>query len=556
MKNVYGYVRVSTTRQGLGVSLEVQQETIERFAAQNNFKVAEWFVEKVTAAKTGRPLFTQLVKQLRAKLADGVIMHKIDRSARNLKDWSILTDLIESDPNMEVHFAHESFDLRSRGGRLAGDIQAAVAADFIRNNRQETCKGLDGRLNQGIWPFPAPAGYVDNGKGKYKTIHKIQGPLVRKAFELYATNQYTLETLCAHMNALGMKNVNKGTMKPTALSNILNNPFYMGILKSKRGTFSGGHKPLISPELFQRVHNVLTGNTNQKIVRHEYQFRKQVTCSVCGYILTAERQKDIVYYRCHTKNCITKGLRESAIKNMLTESFALVQFLPEENQMIDALLTEIESKWTTKQEELFDSVKLQLDNAQERLERVTDCYVEGGLDKNGFEKRKHNILIEIKEREVALNELKQDKEHIFNKARKFFELAKNLINSYETANVEKKRKIVETTTSNLSAEGKKLIISMRSPFLEMSERNNIHSCAPIRSNLRKKEHSFVELDKFVVGAPIRSRLRKKYDKLVCPDNTGLKRKSLTREQLRHLINVVLGIVAKLPNDNDFPTYDI
>lgn len=75
--------------------------------------------------------------------------HKIDRGARNLKDWANLGDLI--DGGVEVHFAHESLDMNSRGGRLSADIQAVVAADFIRNLRQETRKGFYGRLKQGIY---------------------------------------------------------------------------------------------------------------------------------------------------------------------------------------------------------------------------------------------------------------------------------------------------------------------------------------------------------------------------------------------------------------------
>ncbi len=53
----------------------------------------------------------------------------------------------------EVHFANESLDLQSRGGRLSADIQAVVAADYIRNLREETRKGFYGRLKQGLCPM-------------------------------------------------------------------------------------------------------------------------------------------------------------------------------------------------------------------------------------------------------------------------------------------------------------------------------------------------------------------------------------------------------------------
>jgi len=87
-----------------------------------------------------------MLKGLGSGDVNGVIIHKIDRSARNLRDWADLGELI--DAGVLVHFANESLDLHSRGGRLPADIQAVVAADYVRNLREETRKGLYGRLRE------------------------------------------------------------------------------------------------------------------------------------------------------------------------------------------------------------------------------------------------------------------------------------------------------------------------------------------------------------------------------------------------------------------------
>ena len=108
----------------------------------------------------------------------------------NLKDWSDVGELI--DEGVEVHFANEGLDLHSRGGRLSADIQAVVAADFIRNLRDETRKGFYGRIKQGLYPLPAPIGYLDRGGGKPKEPDPARAPLVRVAFELYATADHNL----------------------------------------------------------------------------------------------------------------------------------------------------------------------------------------------------------------------------------------------------------------------------------------------------------------------------------------------------------------------------
>src|SRR5450830_817016 len=117
MKNYFAYVRVSTAKQGeKGVSLQEQRDGILRYAARNGFEIGAWFEEWQTAAKVGRPVFNAMMTRLRSKEAEGVIIHKIDRSARNLKDWTAIEEIC--DQNIAVHFVSESLDLATTGGRL------------------------------------------------------------------------------------------------------------------------------------------------------------------------------------------------------------------------------------------------------------------------------------------------------------------------------------------------------------------------------------------------------------------------------------------------------
>src|SRR6059036_2194251 len=205
MKKFLGYTRVSTAKQGeRGVSLQEQHDAIAGYAERHGLQIAHWFEERETAAKRGRAVFNHVLKLLRDEKADGVIIHKIDRSARNLKDWADLGELI--DRGVEVHFANESLDLHSRGGRLSADIQAVVAADYIRNLREEARKGFYGRINQGVFPLPAPVGYLDCGKGKPKELDPTKSPLVKMAFELYATGRHTLDSLGEELFRRGLRN--------------------------------------------------------------------------------------------------------------------------------------------------------------------------------------------------------------------------------------------------------------------------------------------------------------------------------------------------------------
>ena len=112
MKQCFGYVRVSTQKQGDGVSLEAQRSAIEQFCARNDIAIEQWFEEKQTAAKGGRPVFGAMLRLLKQGKAAGVVMHKIDRSARNFADWAKIGDL--ADAGIDIHFATEALDFRSR----------------------------------------------------------------------------------------------------------------------------------------------------------------------------------------------------------------------------------------------------------------------------------------------------------------------------------------------------------------------------------------------------------------------------------------------------------
>ena len=88
-KKYFAYIRVSTVRQGeRGVSLPEQKEAIERYAAVKTLPISRWFEGRETASKVGRPVFNEMLALLKKGEAAGVIIHKIDRSARNLKDWA------------------------------------------------------------------------------------------------------------------------------------------------------------------------------------------------------------------------------------------------------------------------------------------------------------------------------------------------------------------------------------------------------------------------------------------------------------------------------------
>ena len=493
MKQFFGYIRVSTAKQGEhGVSLQEQRDAIMHFAQRNGLELAAWFEETETAAKRGRPVFNQMLRLLRQGKADGIIIHKIDRGARNLKDWADLGELV--DQGIEIQCANESLDLHSRGGRLSADIQAVVAADYIRNLREETRKGFYGRIKQGIYPLPAPLGYVDRGAGKPKEQDPVKGPLVGKAFELYSSGRYNLDGLVEEMCRLGLRNRNGGKVTRTGLSVILNNPFYFGLIRLRRTgeLFSGSHEPLIRKGLFDRVQRILEGKTNTRLLVHDFLFRRLLRCKGCGYSLIGEKQKSFAYYRCHTQ-CPATCVREERVEEAVLQTFWPLQFNEQEKDYLRAKLAALKLDWGKKKEAETNALGLRLAQLHDRLARLTDAYIDGTIDKGLFEERKQVLLMERKDLENELTEMNDQNRTLPNRLSEFLELAGNAYLLYKLGLPEEKRDLLKIVTSNRAIEGKNVDLTLAQPFHEVANRFENSNGAPYRDIPRTLDRMFDHL---------------------------------------------------------------
>jgi site-specific DNA recombinase len=487
MNSYYGYTRVSTARQGEGVSLQQQRDAIQNYAQRHSLNISQWFEELETAAKAGRPVFSEMVKGLRLGAARGAIIHKIDRSARNLRDWADLGELI--DGGVEVHFANEALDLHSRGGRLSADIQAVVAADYIRNLREETKKGLWGRFKQGLFPMPAPLGYLDNGGGKPKTIDPATAPLVRKVFELYSTGRYTLRSLSREVHDLGLRRRGGGIIHPNRLSDILRNPFYVGVIRIKttNETFVGVHEPLVSRHVFERVGQIIRGKTNTVTSLHDFLYRRRLKCKTCGYSLIGERQRGHVYYRCQTKNCPTNCIREEAVDEAVLAQFARLQFSQEERTIFRPMIASMATRKVAEEEKLIAALKLNISQLTERVNRLMDAYLDGLLDKESFEERKSALLMERAGLEQRLAESQSGHRNPVDELLCFLERADSACLAYKLGLQEEKRELLEAITSNRLVSGKTPEIVLRLPFNEVANRFKFENGCPRRDTARTWE---------------------------------------------------------------------
>lgn len=484
-KRYFSYVRVSTQRQGqLGTSLIEQRAAIDRHAKKMSLLIVRNFEERETAAKQGRPVFLEMLKELRSGKANGVIIHKIDRSARNLKDWADLGNLI--DDGIEVHFANESLDLNSRGGRLSADIQAVVASDYIRNLREETKKGIYGRLNQGLYPFRAVTGYLDVGKGQPKRPDPRQAPLIKRAFELYSSGTWGLIALADEMYNLGLRNRNGKKVTINGLSTLLHNPFYTGLIRiEKTGEmFAGKHKPIISTALFRQVQAVFEGKNIKKVEKHFFVFRRQLNCGKCRNLFVGERRKSYVYYRCHTRNCTKGAVREEAIENAAIKLFRKVQLNSMEYLFIKQQTLKESGNSQSEYETNYNRLRRFQDQIRDRLSKLADAYVDNVFDKETYISKKNELLAEEHSNKEKLANLKQKSNEAANRLDAFLELVNSAYLSYKWGSPDEKRELVQTVFSDSEIKEKSVILKPEIPFQMIADRLPFTPGSPNREATR------------------------------------------------------------------------
>jgi len=481
MRTYVAYIRVSTQKQGQhGASLQEQRVSIEAFAKRSGFTIVDWVEERVTAAKRGRSGFGDVLATLKAGRAHGIIIHKIDRGARNLKDWADLAELIDS--GIEVHIANEHFDMTSRGGRLSADIQAVVAADYIRNLREEVRKGFYGRLRQGLLPLPAPLGYRDDGKGRPKSIDPITGPLVKTAFTLYATGSYSLDSLTEELHRLGLRQKNGVAINRNVVSRMLNKEFYAGIIhiKANGQRFEGIHPPLVSKQLFDRVKARLSSRARHEGLKYEATYRRAIRCGHCQRVLTPEHQKGHVYYRCHKSQCPGVSVRAEVLASNVDDALRSFSLSSSELVMLEAHIAARDATLATDTADVKKATALQMAQIDDRMRRLTDAYIDRLIDQPSFETRQRELLADKVAARERITSLDANATTLQATLREKFELAKTASLSDEGANGVERLNILKSMSSNLAVRQKSIVVAWHSVFGHIANRSLDTCGAPWR----------------------------------------------------------------------------
>ena len=271
---------------------------------------------------------------------------KFYRLSRNAGDLGSLVDLMDQKLLTEIRTYGQKFT-NSPNEKFMLMLLCSTAKLENDNKSVNVKRGLRMRCEMGLWPAPAPTGYLNEKRIDRKghvIIDPQRAPVIKQMFEKVAYEHWSGRKIY-HWLKFDMNFRSASSNKPLTLSNIyklLQTPFYYGTFEYPMGSgnwYTGKHQPIITRELFEKTQEWLK---RDKIVRgesKEFAFTRLMTCGLCGSGITAqEKFKELkttktivryVYYGCtrgRDRNCKNLYIREEKLIDQLIRLIGQMDF--------------------------------------------------------------------------------------------------------------------------------------------------------------------------------------------------------------------------------------
>ena len=440
------YGRVSTTRQAevIDGGLDTQFDLMERRVAleRDSDTTTKWTVvdryreEGFSGKNLERPEFKRMMVDIESGRINTVVVQKIDRITRSLRDFFSLWELFEKHG---VHFIslHEKFDTTSAIGRAMLKIILVFAELEREQTSERTSTTLAYRARQGLRNGGRVYGYEldPENKGVLKVVPEQADHVLHDFFEkcvetgsaggvhryLHEKGIYTPVYESRRGNSHG------GTpfTKP-AVIRVLTNPFYLGKIQHKNEIYNGQHKAIVEEELFNKVQAILGKNRKtctgpRKQRTHTFLLQGLMRCGKCGCIMTPRSShghggKKYYYYECskgaHSANldCNTAYVPAEPIEKFLIEQLKKAVLTEDEIRSVvnraNGKRGEVMQKFAEEEARLITKRT----KVQAKIENIVDA-VEDGKPMRSFEKRLKKLEREeeLLTKEADALRLKKDK---------------------------------------------------------------------------------------------------------------------------------------------------
>ncbi|MDP9358464.1 MAG: recombinase family protein [Chloroflexota bacterium] len=404
------YYRVSGKEQLDGYSLDAQIRAIETHCRTQGWEIVARYPEPAKSARTDneakRPAFQHMLDDAEAGRFDVVVVHKLDRFARNRR---VAFDAFHRLGKAGVGFVSiaENMDYSTPAGQLMLTMLVGMAQFYSDNLSFETKKGKGERKAQGLPNGLLPFGVRLGASGLPVLDHEakwcdvatrteiIPAQGLESAFELAAAGKTDREIAQA-LTAAGYRtsgNRGRNPFTKDTVRVILQNRFYLGELPDGEGGWvAGKHGSLIDPAIFERAAAARAANTRRPRRTAgpgaPWALSGLAVCGTCGGHMVANsrpggRRSIRCYGRIQGTGCDEPSFYEDVVDEQvgaILDRFAL----PKEDQ--ERLLDLWRGLQATAPN--TDAEKTRL---RRKLDRLRDLYLEGDVDKASYQEQKAEL---------------------------------------------------------------------------------------------------------------------------------------------------------------------
>ena len=402
------YLRVSTEEQAErdfteeGFSLPAQRDACIQHIREQGWTLVDEYVDRDSASKraASRPQFNAMLQRIMEQAdIDTVVVHKLDRFARDAAHHLAVRAMLRQ-KGVQLVSVQEKLE-ETASGRLVEGIHALMAEFYSANLANEVRKGMKKKAESGGCGYRAPVGYKnvrESAVGRsvaFVVPDAERAELVTLAFELYATGEYTLESLGAEMAARGLTTRGRrdAPSKPLSLNSLswlLSNAFYLGRVEFAGVEYGGLHEPLIDAKTFTKVQDLLAARTTRgtREMRHRHYLKGILACGVCGRPLSLQRSKGkYIYFYClgqkdrrRPTGCREAYIPADGLERQVEELYQRVQLPPAWAKRLRAMIEDeiIARQDRNSAEREFVTHKLTRLETERR--KLLDAYYGGAID--------------------------------------------------------------------------------------------------------------------------------------------------------------------------------
>lgn len=320
------------------LSIDSQIKEMLSMAEKDQLNVVEIKRESHSAKDTGqRPIFNQMINEIRTGKFNAILAWHPDRLSRNAGDLGAIVDLIDQKLIVEVRTYGQKFT-NNPSEKFLFMILGSQAKLENDNKSVNVKRGLKAKVEMGLWPAPAPTGYLnhpDKGMKCHVLLDPQRSHIIRMMFEKVAYESWSGRKMYRWLKN-DVKFVSRNN-KPLTLSNvhtILQNAFYSGMIEYPRKSgkwYIGKHEPIISQELYKKVREKMTSANHAVKYNKEFAFTRLLHCGMCKSGVSAQEKfktlaggtvAKYIYYGCTRStdhNCKNQYLREDEMIKQLLE---------------------------------------------------------------------------------------------------------------------------------------------------------------------------------------------------------------------------------------------